>query len=122
MFCGRVLTPSKTQPQALTARTEIREIDPEVEPPAATSPTHLVQFRVASQRAAPRIGTADAVTLFLSADGEDTLIAWIDPDGQSVSYRDTQKAGWSDIRQLKLSDGIDLGQALKILEQKVRNR
>lgn len=122
-FSGRGLKPQVNQPLTVAAHTEIREIDTEAEPPAVdNSPAHLVQFRVASQRPAPRIGTADAVTLFLSADGEDALIAWTDAGGQSVSYRDSQKAGWSDIRQLRLSDGIDLGQAFKILEQKVRNR
>jgi hypothetical protein len=124
-FSGRGLKPQATQP--LTAegtRAEIREIRTPARPPQTEAPAHLVQFRVASQRPSPRIA-ADAknVSLFLSADGEDVLIAWTDggADG-SVSYRDTSRNGWSDVRELRLSDGIDLHRAYEILSQQVRNR
>jgi hypothetical protein len=84
-----------------------------------TSPSHLIQFRVASNRTAPRVG-AGAVKLFASEEGDDVLVSWA--QGDRVLYRMSQGSAWSDIREIKLSANVDLKRAYEILDQRVRNR
>jgi hypothetical protein len=90
-----------------------------VEVPGDVERAHLLLFRVASSRAAPRIGPG-AVTVYASASGEDVLIAW--RDGEVLGYRDTTTGFWGESYELRLGDGLDLAAAEQILEQRIRNR
>src|SRR6185295_12862787 len=82
-------------------------------------PAHLLQVRTASSRPAPAIGPG-AVRVFVSETGANALVSWTGKD--RVFYRDSQGNGWSDVRELKLSDGFDLNQAYDVLDQRVQNR
>ncbi|HWM89340.1 MAG TPA: hypothetical protein VN493_01085 [Thermoanaerobaculia bacterium] len=81
--------------------------------------SHFIQFRAASSRPVPEVGTG-AVTFIASKTGEDILIAWAGKD--RVSYRVSQDDGWSDVHQIVFSAGIGVERAYEILEQKMRNR
>lgn len=108
---------------AVVARTE--EVTPtapgfpELETPQSSN---FLQFRLASSRAVPDVGTASADTLrmFISESGDNVLIAW--PDKNRVLYRDTKGDEWNGVREIKLSDSVDLSRAYEILERLVRNR
>ena len=82
-------------------------------------PAHLLQVRTASSRPAPAIG-AGAVRVFVSETGANALVSWAGKD--RVFYRDSVGNGWSDVRELKLSDSLDLNQAYDVLDQRVQNR
>ena len=90
-----------------------------VVPTDPTAPSHLIHFRVASNRPAPQMGAA-GIQLFLSETGDDALVAWTDTG--KILYRLSQDAGWSDQRQIKLTDSLDAAHAYSVLKQKVRNR
>jgi len=90
-----------------------------VAPTDPTAPAHLIHFRVASSRPVPQIGPTGA-QLFLSQSGDDAIIAWT--DAGKVFYVQSQVNGWSDQRQIKLSDSLDAPHAFEILKQKARNR
>lgn len=88
---------------------------------AGGGPPHLLQFRVASSRPAPEVGTGPIRT-FVSEDGERVLVAW-QKDTTTVHYRQSQgEAEWSEVRELKLSEHLDLRSAYEILERRVRNQ
>jgi hypothetical protein len=89
------------------------------DPASNPAPAHLLHFRVASNRPIPAIGE-NGLRVFLSDSGEEALIAWTDTG--KVLYRLSQGDGWSDQRQIKLSDSLDLEKAYNILKQRVRNR
>lgn len=80
------------------------------------SPSHMLQFRVASSRPVPRVQPG-VVTLMTSLSGEDVLIA-VAQEGR-VLYRDSKGQGWNDTRELKLSDRIDLDRAYDILNERI---
>ena len=84
-----------------------------------TAPPHLLQFRLVSNRPAPRVGTKD-LKIFTSENGEDLLIAWTEND--RVRYRESLREGWAEYRETKLSDTITKDRAYEILEQRIRNR
>jgi hypothetical protein len=83
---------------------------------AADAVTNLIQFRLASNRPTPQIGQG-AVSLFLSGSGEDVLIAWTQQD--RVQYISSQGDAWSPVREIRLSDSVDLQRAYAILAQRL---
>jgi hypothetical protein len=93
----------------------IESADPATNP----APAHLLHFRVASSRPVPAMG-ANGLRVFLSDTGEDALVAWTDTG--RILYRLSQDAGWSEQRQIKLSDSLDAAHAYEILKQRVRSR
>jgi hypothetical protein len=99
------------------AKARITEIDDPQSGPNA-SPSHLIHFRVAASRAIPQVGN-NGVRLFVSDSGEDMLMSWTDRD--RVLYRMSRDDGWTDQREIKLSDSVDLDRAYEILAQRVRN-
>lgn len=108
---------------AAVARTEeIRASAPGSPAPEAPQSSNFIQFRLASSRPAPEVGAvdADALRMFISESGENVLIAW--PDQNRVLYRDTRGDGWNAVREIKLSDSLDLAHAYEILERQVRSR
>lgn len=99
-------------------KARIAEIeDPQPKPNASLS--HLIHFRVAGSRPTPQVGSSN-VRMFVSDSGEDALISWTDKD--RVLYRMSKDGGWTDQREIKLSDSVSLTRAYEILAQRVRNR
>jgi hypothetical protein len=113
---GRGLRPSFSGD---TAATTI-EVEKNSAAPQPTQGTHLIQFRIASSRPAPRVG-AGPITLYLSESGQDVLIAW-PADPTRLLYRDSNGDGWNDIRELKLTDSLDFTRAYDILRERARMR
>ena len=90
------------------------------QPGPVAMPSHLIHFRVANSLPTPQAGTNN-LRMFVSESGEDMLISWMDKD--RVLYRISQDSGgWSDQREIKLSDSVTLDRAYEILAQRVRNR
>ncbi len=100
-----------------TAKARIAEIeDPQPRPDA--SPAHLIHFRVADSRPVPQVGS-NGPRLFVSEGGEDMLISWTEKD--RVLYRMSRNDSWTEQREIKLSDSVNLERAYEILAQRVRN-
>jgi hypothetical protein len=101
-----------------TAKARIAEIE-DPQPGPAASPAHLIHFRAASSLPTPQAG-GNGVRLFVSDSGEDMLISWTEKD--RVLYRMSTGNGWTDQREIKLSESVSLARAYEILAQRVRNR
>jgi hypothetical protein len=82
-----------------------------------THTSHLIEFRLASSRPAPAVG-AGPVTLFVSENGEDTMIAWNEIG--RLLYRESRGDGWSEVLELRLNETFDLARALDVLQRRVR--
>jgi hypothetical protein len=80
---------------------------------------HLFQFRLASSRPAPEVGSGD-VSLFVSKTGKDILVAWT--EAQRVLYRESQGDEWRGLQEIKLSPNVSLQRAYEILEQRTSRR
>lgn len=120
---GRGLrNPAKAASAAVERTEEITPTAPGFPEPEAPQSSNFLQFRLASSRPVPDVGTASADTLrvFISESGDNVLIAW--PDKNRVLYRDTKGDQWNAVREIKLSDSVDLSRAYEILERLVRNR
>jgi hypothetical protein len=83
------------------------------------APPNVIRWNEASVRPAPQTGGQDNA-LFLSPNGREVLVSWLE-DGV-VYYRESRGAGWSDIRPLRLGNGLDLGRAREILERRADDR
>ncbi|HEX9942342.1 MAG TPA: hypothetical protein VGG03_10020 [Thermoanaerobaculia bacterium] len=81
--------------------------------------SHLLQFRVMSSLPVPP-ASQGSVRLFLSESGENLIASWAQAD--RVVYRVSRENGWSDAKELKFSNSLNLAKAYEILEQRVRNR
>jgi hypothetical protein len=79
----------------------------------------LFQLRVVSDLPVPAVG-AGAVRLFASKGGENLTVSWAQAD--KVVYRNSQADGWTESRELRFSDNLDLAKAYEVLEQRLRNR
>ncbi|MCB1035428.1 MAG: hypothetical protein KDD47_16515 [Acidobacteria bacterium] len=83
-------------------------------------PPHIFALRVLSSRPAP-ITPAAPTSLFLSSDGREVLVAW--QGEERLGYVESAGDGWSDEASLGLGpDGLDLGAALHILQQRAESR
>ena len=99
------------------SKARIAEIeDPQIRPDA--SPAHLLHFRVADSRPVPQVGS-NSIRLFVSENGENMLISWTEKD--RVLYRMSKNDGWTEQREIRLSDSVSLERAYEILTQRVRN-
>ncbi|HWN41440.1 MAG TPA: hypothetical protein VNW71_04430 [Thermoanaerobaculia bacterium] len=85
---------------------------------ASFSP-QLLQIQMISARPIPEVGEG-SIKMFVSEKGQDVLLAWINE--QRVLYVETLEAGWSDVREIRLTEDLDSARALKMLEQRVLNR
>lgn len=103
------------------ATAKLLEVDPDPSAPesAAASGPYLFQFRVVSNLAVPRVGPG-AVRLFVSQSGENLTVSWAQAD--RVVYRNSRNNGWTDARELRFSDSLNLSKAYEILEQRLSNR
>lgn len=84
-----------------------------------SSNAHHIQFRLASSRPAPEVGTG-VVSLFASKSGKDVLVSWMDSD--RLRYRESNGDDWKNVQEMKLSASVDLERAYEILEQKMSRR
>ena len=82
-------------------------------------PAQLLQVQMISARPIPEVGKGE-ISMFLSETGQDVLLAWV--DDQRVLYVETQGAGWSEVREIRLTADLDSSHALKMLEQRILNR
>jgi hypothetical protein len=101
-----------------TTKARTVEID-DPQPRPDSSPTHLIHLRATSSRPTPQVGTS-GLRLFVSEDGGDMLVAWTEKD--KVLYVISNGGGWSDQKEIKLSDSVNLDRAYELLAQRVRNR
>ncbi|HEX2164400.1 MAG TPA: hypothetical protein VHM02_10665 [Thermoanaerobaculia bacterium] len=84
-----------------------------------TTMTQVEQLTVVADWSRPEQAGAGA-TLLVSRDGGDALVSW--SDGSSVFYRETFDGEWSPVMRLPLGGGLDAGEALTVLESRIRNR
>lgn len=80
---------------------------------------HLIELAVASTRPAPQVGAGD-VEVFVSASGRNVIVSWALAD--RVLYRESTPAGWSDVREVQLSDSVDLARAYETVARRVRGQ
>lgn len=96
------------------AKARIEEVDaPEPDAP----PAHLIHFRSVSSRPTPQVGS-NGLRLFVSEGGEDMLVAWAGEN--RVLYRMSKNGGWTDQREIKLTDSVSLERAYELLAQRIR--
>lgn len=84
-----------------------------------TAPTNLLRVLRASARTVPATGT-EKVVVHLSQNGREAVVAW-SVEG-AVLYRESQGAGWSAPRRLRLADDLDLARAHEILARRADER
>lgn len=117
-FTGRGLKDAAAESD--TAPSAPRTLEIAASPENEDAPAaHIFQVRSASSRPAPEIG-AGAVRVFASETGGEILVSWASTD--RVTYRISQGSGWSDPREIRLSDSLDLNGVYEILAQRVRRR
>ena len=108
---GRGLQDPNTQAKSLVEST--------VSVDSTQDPSHLIHFRVASNRPAPQLGST-GTQLFLSETGDDAIVAWT--DSGKVFYLQSQGTGWSNQNQISLTNSLDAPHAFDILKQRARSR
>ena len=86
-----------------------------VEVGRAKSAGDLVRLYVVADRPAPEVGP-DAVTLFLSLSGEESLVSW-EVEGR-LHYRESLGGGWSEVHTL--APGLDGEEAKRVLRDRLR--
>lgn len=103
------------------ATAKLQEIDQNAASPdpSAVAEPFLFQFRIVSNLPVPRVGPG-SVRLFVSETGENLIVSWAQAD--KVLYRNSRKGVWSDSRELRFSDSLDLGKAYEILQQRLSSR
>ena len=99
----------------IVAPPEVTEIIPPI------GPSQFIQFRVASTRPAPTVGSINGLQLYLSRTGADVLAAWSSADNNTLFYTSTQPDGtWSSPLKLVLSPVLDLQHAQLVLQQRIQ--
>jgi len=113
---GRGLRDQGDQAKSLSLGENTVSIDSTQDPPA---PSHLIHFRVSSNRPAPQMGST-GTQHFLSETGDNTIVAWT--DSGKILYLQSQGTGWSDQKQINLTGSLDAPHAFDILKQRARSR
>lgn len=85
----------------------------------AGAPPDLIRVMRASRRELPTTGDGDHA-LYLSRDGEGVVAVWMEND--ALRYRESRGEGWSDVRSLRLGNGLDLQRAKSLLERRADER
>jgi hypothetical protein len=99
------------------ATAKLVEVD---ESSAAAAPEpFLFQFRLVSNLPAPNTGAGD-VRLFAAQSGASLIVSWAQAD--KVLYCSSTDNGWTEPRELRFTDGFDLGKAYEVLQQRLSNR
>ncbi len=100
------------------ATAKLMETNPDDGTPEPRRPL-LFQLRVVTDLPVPAVGPG-AVRLFSSESGDNLIVSWAQAD--KVLYRNSRNDRWSDPRELRFSDNLDLAKAYEVLEQRLRNR
>jgi hypothetical protein len=112
----------RTSTAASVAASRILEFVPiiEVAPPERDdSLSHFLNVRILSDRPAPALEAGETL-LFVSATGREALVAWV--KGDRLFYRESSGSGWREPLQLRLSNNLNLNQAIEMLQERIQNR
>ncbi|MCP4653809.1 MAG: hypothetical protein GY856_00170 [bacterium] len=82
-------------------------------------PTQILDLKIRSSRPAPATGEGPT-TVYTSEDGEDTLIAWEDPEDGRLYYVESLEEGWSEPRSLLIDEKLTPERAHELLKLRVR--
>jgi hypothetical protein len=107
---------------AATRRVEQINADPRRtnEPAEPGQLGHLVEIQAVAALPVPQVG-AGSLGVFLAQSGQNLIVSWT--QGDRVQYRESlPSGGWSEVRELRLSDTATLDRAYQILDQRVRTR
>lgn len=81
---------------------------------------HLVEIQAVAALPVPQVG-AGSLGVFLAQSGQNLIVSWT--QGDRVQYRESlATGGWSEVRELRLTDTATLDRAYQILDQRVRTR
>lgn len=89
------------------------------EPGVGEMALHQIDLCLASDRALPETEMFAPHYLFLSEDGAEVVVAWLDPEAQLL-YRRSQDDDWTEPVAVTTGNTISIGQALALLERQVR--
>ena len=81
---------------------------------------HLAVTQIASWDT-PEVGTTKP-QIFLSRDGSEALVAWAGEGGEAVYYRVSESGSWGGVHSLRLQSGMDIDDALRLLETRAMDR
>jgi hypothetical protein len=84
---------------------------------------HQVEVCLTSDRAVPETDTEAAHSVYVSESGEAVLVAWEGEDaeaGDTLHYRQSAGAGWSETVTVSTSGPVTKEQALALLQQQIR--
>ena len=81
--------------------------------------SHWIQLRTNQGWPAPSVGEGQ-IRLFVANSGNVALVSWKKAD--RVFYRLTEADGWTDQKEIRLTETVTLDKAYELLESKVRNR
>ncbi|HEX4955704.1 MAG TPA: hypothetical protein VF017_20140 [Thermoanaerobaculia bacterium] len=80
---------------------------------------HAIWLRPVANLPAPLVGAGEA-SFYLAADGRRAIVAWSDPKGGLLFFRESDEAEWQVARHLVLSETIDAELALRLVRQRIR--
>jgi hypothetical protein len=63
---------------------------------------------------------AGEIRLFVADSGSDVLVSWV--KANRVFYRLSEAEGWTEPKEIQLTETVTLEKAYELLESKVRNR
>lgn len=89
------------------------------EPGDTENALHQIDLCLASDRALPETEMFARHFLYLSEDGADVVVAWLDAEAQLL-YRRSQDGDWTEPVAVTTGSSISLSQALALLERQVR--
>lgn len=118
-FSHRGLRPANEK-LAASGRIDQVNPDPRHSNEAASPGTlgHLLELTPVATRSAPQVGSGP-VEMFVSPNGQSAIVSW--SLGDRLLYRESQADGWSEVRELRLSDTTSIDRAYEILDQRVRS-
>jgi hypothetical protein len=84
-------------------------------------PAHALRFTLNASWAAPLVDAdASRYALFGSADGGEATVAWV--QGDRMLYRESEAAGWSEARELQITEEFGLEAAFAMLAERTASR
>jgi len=124
---ARLLTDLGSRPAS--AKSRIVEIDPppaggggQTPPAAGGPPPHLIEIRTVTRAPLPPVG-AGPVQIFVSEDGQRSLVSWTHDD--EVLYTESTTGGtssWTEPKHLVTGDGFKTSDIAAILRSRVSQR
>jgi pimeloyl-ACP methyl ester carboxylesterase len=78
---------------------------------------HLVRLYLVQERLAP-VETGDSALVMVSEDGDKSLVCWEGED--ALHYQESSGEDWSEVRTLRLSEGVDQELGRQVLRDRIR--